>query len=203
MRSWNVFRGNASELLELLVAVETNPGAQMWLTQDTAGVGEEQRAFQINFWASLDQRLHNMVSSAITLVDQTRPLIKHYEQDQEFIVAFTERSEPVKNMPAAAFLRRLRNYLLHCGAAPVAHTIHLGPARGEGGQWDNFEIQLSATGLLRWSGWTAASRDYVAQFTPGPPLRKLTEEYCEAMGNLYRWLFEQSAVLHAPPQHSS
>lgn len=198
-RSWSIFRLNASELRALLISVETNVGAGVLLTQ-SGPRGQADGPIE-EFWSSLDQRLHNMVSSAISLVDVTRPLVAYYAKfphNASFVAEYTERSKRVMELPVSAFLRRLRNYLLHCGTAPLAHTLHMGDPMGAEGVWDNFVIQFSSVGLLEWPDWTAPDRQYIESFDPGPPLRQLTEEYFNEMVQLHHWLAEQRQVLHVP-----
>jgi hypothetical protein len=137
-----------------------------------------------------------MVSSAISLVDHTRPLARFYRHNETFSQEYETRATQVRDSPVAAFLRRLRNYLLHCGMPPTAHSFQFGNESQGGASWDRFEINLSADGLLRWDDWTAGNRDYIASFRPGPPLRKLAEEYFESMANLYEWLYSQRDALH-------
>jgi len=194
-RCWSVFRLNASELRALLVSVETNPVASALLAQ--AAPRSQMHPSQLDFWNRLDQRLHNMVAAAATLIDQTRPLVEHYNANEEFVTEWTTRNEVVRDLPVSSFLRRLRNYLLHCGVPPIAHTLRLGPAPGQG-EWDNFRVQLSSAALLKWSGWNATQRDYLASFDLGPSLRNVAEEYFTAMVDLYKWLSEQQSVLHVP-----
>jgi hypothetical protein len=201
-RSWDVFRRNAGELVALLQSVETNPVASLRLMSDVHSTDPEVRALHQKFWPQLDQRLHNMVSAAITLVDHTRPLIAFYDTAEEFTTEYAARSSTVAQSPRASFLRKLRNYLLHYGVAQPAQTLRLDAVSAN--EWDHLEIKLSAPSLLKWSGWNADHRAFISSFEAGPPLRRLTEQYFEDMVSLYQWLFAQYSVLHppgVPPPH--
>jgi len=197
MRSYNVFGRNVTYLLEHLCSVETDFAASLQFEQATLTHGPSGTPFTREFWGVLDQTLHNLVSSAASLVDHTRPLVRYYEPHEgTFVSEWSERSMAVATSPRAEFLRRLRNYLLHFGMAPTMHSIQFG--RGTGPDMDNLTIQLSASGLLEWSDWTAKSREFIASFDGGPPLRQTTLEYANDMGALYKWLQEQEQLLHPP-----
>lgn len=204
-RSWEIFRRNASELLTLLKSAENDRVAAFKIMGLLSQVtGEDEGEFQTEFWARLDQRLHNMVSSAISLVDHTRPLARFYEHEAEFSHEYLERNKRVAELPVTAFLRRLRNYLLHYGLAPTAHSFRFGNDQDSGEGWDQFEIHLSGEGLLHWPDWTAANREFISSFEPGPSLRRLAEEYYTEMASLYKWLSGQYERLHqagVPPAH--
>ena len=197
VRSFNVFGRNTQELFALLRAAETDFLSSMRLMEITGFEAEDGARFREEFWGELDQRLHNMVSSAVAVVDHTRPLLAFYEHEPEFVAEWGERSEEVAKSPRALFLRRLRNYLLHYGVAPLMQSMVLGPPK-EAKDWDDLTIRLSPDGLLRYSGWNGSNREYIHSFEGGPPLRQITQEYGEDMTTLYNWLFSQYPVLHVP-----
>lgn len=203
VRSFNVFGRNAGELVELLRAVETDVLSSLRLMESTGSGDEEAERFRQEFWGRLDQRLHNMVSAAVSVVDHTRPLVNFYRHDNDFQTAWEERNAAVATSPRARFLRRLRNYLLHYGMASTMQTMRLGAEKGAE-DWDDLTIQLSAVGLLRYDGWNAGNRAFIQSFDGGPPLRQIAVEYAEDMAALYRWLFQQYPALHVagvPPPH--
>lgn len=203
VRSFNVFGRNAGELVELIRAVETDVLSSLRLMGSAGSDDEEAEWFRQEFWGRLDQRLHNMVSAAVSLVDHTRPLINFYRHENDFQSAWEQRNVAVATSPQALFLRRLRNYLLHYGMAATAQTMRLGPEK-EAKEWDDLTIRLSASGLLRYDGWNAENRAYIQSFYGGPPLRQIATEYADEMVTLYRWLFEQYRTLHVagvPPAH--
>lgn len=168
---------------------------------------EESVRLQGEFWGALDQRLHNMVSAAVSAVDQTRPLIDYYAHEAEFVAEWEKRNRVVRDSPRAQFLRRLRNYLLHYGVAPVMQTMHSISVPIPAKNWDHLEIKLSADVLLRWKDWTTGARAFLEGFEgDGPQLSQVTQEYADDMMSLYGWLFSQYEVLHVPgipPAHLS
>lgn len=195
-RSWTVFSRNANELVGLLHAVETDAVASLRLMQDFGSGDEELDRFHREFWKTLDQRLHNLVSSAFSIVDHTRPLVTFYEDEPAFQDEFKAKNDVVARSPRASFLRRLRNYLLHYGVAPLMQTMSLGPTTSA--EWDHLQIKLSARGLLAWSGWNQVQRQFLESFDGGPPLREVCVAYADDMRDLYTWLFQQHPALHVP-----
>ena len=75
-RSWTVFWRNANDLLGLLHSVETDVMASLMLMQDPGTVQPNIDEFHQEFWAALDQRLHNLVAATVSLIDHTRPLVR-------------------------------------------------------------------------------------------------------------------------------
>jgi hypothetical protein len=203
VRSFNVFGRNAQELFDLLRAVETDVLSSLRLMESTGIDDVEAAPFRQEFWGRLDQRLHNMVSAAAGVVDHTRGLVAYYKHEPSFVAEWDERSQKVATSPRAQFLRRLRNYLLHYGMAPMMQSMQLGPPKPSE-EWDDLTIQLSAEGLLRYSDWNAQHQEYIRSFEGGPPLRRITQEYADDMQALYSWLFAPYGVLHPPgvvPRH--
>lgn len=153
-RALAVFARNASELLGHLRSVETNPLASIVLMQDPRGSGDHAATHRA-FWDELDQRLHNLLASAASLIDHTRPLVRFYEHEPDFQAEWETRNRAVAASPRASFIRTLRNYLVHKGPAPLMQTMRLGPPMAAE-EWDHLRIQLAGAGLLQWSKWNAA-----------------------------------------------
>lgn len=159
-------------------------------------MGDDREA-TARFWEELDQRLHNQLASAVSLVDHTRRLLAYYDSDVPTMVAeYTQRNAVVMAMKETSFLRDLRNYLLHYGVPPVVQSLALGPV-GEGGGTGH-SIKLSASRLLEWDGWKKRSRDYLSSFADrdGPVLGQDVAAYANAMSSLFTWLFQQRQTVH-------
>jgi hypothetical protein len=193
LRSWSVFRRNTSELIDLLNTSATDIGLALQLVTDDPRT-------PMPFWEELDQRLHNQVASAVSLVHHTRPLMDYYKADTPAMVAeYERRNKCIIEMNEAAFLRDLRNYLLHYGVPPVVHTFSLGPTTSTGAT--GHVVKLSAAHLLKWSEWKAQSRRYLSSFPDrdGPVLGQDVAAYANAMSGLFHWLFQQRQVVNRDP----
>lgn len=193
-RSWQIFERNTTELVQLLKGPATNIGLSLMLMSDDRDATE-------GFWQELDQRLHNQLAGAASLVDHVRRLTDYYAEDApELVKEFARRNDEVFAMDEAAFLRRLRNYLLHYGVPPIVQTQSLSMI--EGGMTGH-SIKLSAAYLLRWDGWSGQAKDYLAKFADrdGPVIAKVVVDYGNAMSQLYFWLFGQRAeIMRTPPE---
>lgn len=201
---------NANELVELLVDAENDASKALALigaapAPDTATevrerLVSEAQSFKDEFWPTLDQRLHNLVASVTSLVDHTRPLVDFYSEEPEFQEEFRARNSRVAKHPRSKFIRRLRNFLVHAGMAPVVSTVRLGGDPSA----PHLQVKLSAEGLLRWPGFDGEARSFIAEHTDGLPLLLVIGEYISDMVALYQWLFAQYPRLHEPgrpPRH--
>lgn len=190
-RSWFVFARNTTELIDLLKVPATNIDASMLLMGDDLHAAAP-------FWQELDQRLHNELASAVSLVDHTRRLLKHYKDDAaHFVGEYIDRNSSVTTLDESIFLRDLRNYLLHYGVAPVVQSLSLGPIDEVG--MTGHSIKLSSSGLLRWKGWKAQSQVYLGRFEDrdGPVLARDVVTYANAMSQLFTWTLSQRKVLNS------
>jgi hypothetical protein len=145
------------------------------------------------YFAQLDQRLHNVLAAATSLVDHTRRLVAAYPETS-FAAELARRNNIVRDDPASSFLRDLRNYLLHVGVAPFRHMVRF-PDSGVDAPVVS-EIYLDTAGLLSWSGWKAGSKEYLAGAGDSVRLIAAVNAYVEAMSGLYDWVFEQFEQLH-------
>jgi hypothetical protein len=187
-RSYSVFARNTTELMNILNIPSTDAMVGLQL------MGDDREA-TAPYWEQLDQRLHNQLASAVSLIDHQRRLLSYYVADFPAVVAdYSSRNDGIIGMGEAAFLRDLRNYLLHYGAAPVLQTFELGQTEISRGR---YLLKLSAEQLLRWDGWKAAARGYLSSFgeRDGPLLGRDVATYATAMGGLFAWLFEQRQVV--------
>lgn len=182
-RSWLVFVRNTTELVDLLNIPASNPVVSMQL------IGDDREA-TASYWEQLDQRLHNQLASAVSLVDHTRRLLRYFEDVPALGKEYAARNERVTQMAETVFLRDLRNYLLHYGAPPIVQTVTLGGLSDSG---TGHVLKLSASKLLEWSKWGAPAKDYLASFPQrdGPILGRDVVAYGNAMSELFGWLFKQ------------
>ncbi len=198
-RSWSVFARNTDELIRLLNVPATDYRTAFLL------MGDDRDETQ-PFWDELDQRLHNQVASLVSLVDHTRPLLAFYQDDAPSVFSeYEQRNTVIREMSEAAFLRDLRNYLLHAGVPPILQTLALttaegtvvGPTGGTG-----HTIKLSARYLLRWNKWSARSKVYLSSFddSDGPVISDDVAAHWEEMSALFTWLFQQRQEIMSDPK---
>lgn len=186
-RSWCVFARNTYELLRFIHVATEDP--RILPTVVNSGPVEAS-----SFWEELDQRLHNQLSSSTSLVDHTRRLVSYYEDDaRAFVSEFRSKNDQVRALNQAAFLRDLRNYLLHYGAAPIVVSLSWG--RTDDGTQSAQLLKLDAQHLLTGTNykWKATARQYLEEFgdRDGPVISQNVEIFARAMEEAYNWLFEQ------------
>ena len=187
-RSWTVFARNTDELLEVLDRPNNDVGFSMVL------MGDDRDAIG-SFWNEVDQRLHNELASAVSLVEHTRRLLEYLGSDVPAIMAeYTERNSRIMAMNETKFLRKLRNYLLHYGTAPILQSMSL--STGE------HSLKLNAASLLKWPQWNAETREYLSAFDAqdGPVLRQEVAIYATAMLDMFSWLFKQRIAIFNDPE---
>ncbi len=186
-RSWIVFKRNTDELLNVLDRPNNDVIFSMVL------MGDDRDAIG-SFWGEVDQRLHNELASAISLIDHARRHLVYFKSDVPVIFAeYEKRNLTIRNMNETKFLRNMRNYLLHYGTAPMVQSLNL----ISGGH----SFMLNAASLLKWSGWNAEMREYLSTFgdQAGPLLGQEVTVYANAMLNMFSWLFEQRLALFNDP----
>jgi len=183
-RSTNVFARNVGELRGLLVVAETNEQIAVELIQNMHAP-----TVRDEYTAQLDQKLHNMIAASVSLVDHTRRLLKCYS-DTEFSADFEARNDVVRHAPVAAFLRRLRNYLLHYGMAPFSYSLRVHDGAGM-----DSRVTLNSAALLEYSDWGSA-RAYIVASGQEIHLSVAVDQYSAAMRDLYNWVFAQFEGLH-------
>jgi hypothetical protein len=172
------------ELRLLVAAAETNEELALELIQNVRApvVADE-------FYSQLDQRLQNMLSAAIALVDHTRRILSKYSET-EFSIEFSRRNEIIRHLPCSKFLRDLRNYLLHYGMVPFTHTVTIGSE-----VVDSY-VLLDSKNLLKWKGWNATMRDHILASGDSLRLRLEIDEYHQQMKDLYDWLLDEFWTSH-------
>jgi hypothetical protein len=108
-----VWGSNTKELIRHIRLGESNETLQIELIQNLHGTEVRDRYF-----AKLDQKLHNTLASAVTLVEQTRPFLSHYEEDSAVVVGFDGLKTAI-TLDASALLESFdwgavpRQYLLN------------------------------------------------------------------------------------------
>ena len=190
-RSYDIWIRNAGELLVLLRLRESGDQQALALF-----VGAGPRDVSDAFYKVLDQRLHNMIAAAISLVDHTRILVRRYD-GEPFEAEFAQRSALVRDEPRTKFLRDLRNYLLHAGHAPLQTRFEV----KEDGVMDA-KVLLGTDELLAGHEWSSAARKFIRANPPGVHLTREVERYAKDVEQLYRWVFDQFELLHKADIHA-
>lgn len=183
-RSFDIWNRNTAELQALLRHAENDDKMTGELVTN---IGPRDVAQE--FYKALDQRLHNMIAAAISLVDHARILLNGYA-GTPFETEHKTRNDAVWGEPRTQFLRGLRNLLLHFGHAPIRTSVVV---NSEG---TVTKILLSSPDLLGEHEWTRPARAFIEANPDGIHLSAEVDAYAQSVAALYRWIFEQFETLH-------
>ena len=146
---------------------------------------------QASIITPLDQAIIAYAAGVGAVVDQTRNALKL--QSAQLREAEAERRRAlIAPVPGAAFLTKLRNYVLHYLAAPWAFRAQMKDNNLTGA------VLLEPRELLQFDGWTMAARDFIQLQSDGIQLSKLLQPFLTAMGDHTTWLLEQAHSENAP-----
>lgn len=165
----------------LLQACETHEDTVMALVRN---VGD--RTQQRSIVTGLDQATIAYAAGVGALVDQTRNALRLQSASLREAEA-KHRKDFIDPIPGAAFLTKLRNYVLHYVAAPWEFRAQMHD--------DNLtaKVLLSANELLKFDGWGSSAREFIESQSDGIQLSNLLQPFLSAMGDHTNWIFELCA----------
>ena len=169
--------GNGAELKEYIARREAT-------AKPLAPHSVEAQVFNTNVL----RLLMNFVSSAMTLVDHTRNLLRKYEGGAFWSEYELKKSKMIA-APVTMYVKTLRNYMLHRGNPVVATTFSLDAHER------TLRVVVDSKDVLAWDKCPAGAKPYLAEH-PVVQVREAIEEYEELLDNLYRWVLDQYPALH-------
>jgi hypothetical protein len=183
---------NTGDLTALLDQIAHDPLIAMELMQNVRppDVADD-------VYATLDQRLHNYVASAGSLVDHTRRVVKKYP-GTHFAAEYETRRRAVATEPVVGFIRDLRNYAVHRALPFLGHKVSF----SGGGSDITAEVLLGTPQLLAWDGWKAPAKDYLHRAGDSVDLRAAVQAHAAAVEGLNRWILAQFQGLHRTDVHA-
>jgi hypothetical protein len=185
-RSWNVFGQTMQELVLLLIYGETDEDMIVELFQNVHPPAKRDA-----YLHTLDVKLESATAALSALVDVSTHILRDNYSGTDFYQQFVDRNKKIVTKEAV-FLGNLRNYFQHYLHAPWQWTVHL----GDGQKKSSAEINLETGELLKWSGWSAATKTYLSLNSPHLRLGPILSGYLKSMQELWTWLFEQYEALH-------
>lgn len=174
----NVMIGNARELLGLIDALSNDVRLVISVTQNSPEP----------IFDEIIRLAHNYLSSRQMLVDHTRNTIKGYRENP-VLDEYNAKVKALAQTGAAAFLQRLRNYLIHYRVLPLGLEMKLEGA-------PSMQVFLDRDSALSFDGWTRPDRAFIEQQGEKIGLKELVTTDLERMGELYGWLYQQIGALH-------
>jgi hypothetical protein len=181
------FMSNQAEFLRLVEAIESN-GDDYGVAMASTVPRYADRSEAL--YAELFRRLHNYVSSAVTLIDHTRNLTRGYEGTPTH-TEYMERIASIRAAGLGPFVAKLRVFVVHVGVPAFGTRVAF-----EAGLGETITSFIDRDAALTWSDWPADARTYLESQPPQVSLRELITAYGAVVEDLYRWFYEQFTVLH-------
>lgn len=125
-RTHNLLAGNLRELNKLIDGPEADWRLALALVSNTGADDAAQEAFFDEF----DRLLHNVVAASGTLIDHSRVVARRYE-GTPFYDEYIRRVAEIGALPAAKFVKDLRNYMLHQSLPAPYSRVDLSPQKGD------------------------------------------------------------------------
>jgi hypothetical protein len=142
----------------------------------------------------VNRRVHNFISSAMSLKDHTSAHIldlykDHYFQDEyQLEVAKRLAKNPVRN-----FVQCLRNYALHCRIPYVHASLRVRP-----GIESRSAFFIETFILEKWKRWNPAAKRYMASRPDGEvDIQEMAQSYTDVVRDFYTWLKARELEVNA------
>jgi len=184
--SMALFRGNEDDLLKVL---EWSQTSENWMALWDRRHRQRLRSFQLQ----ITRLLHNYVAAAETLVSHSRRFYrKHYAATGK-IPEYQETIERIfkgDNRGIPAFLKGLRNYVLHYALPPIINTVSF-----RSGEGSSHRLLLDRTKLLAWDGWGDA-RVWLETRPGDIDLHDVVLSYQRLHRDFYEWFLDQLRTAH-------
>lgn len=184
--SIRVFEGNADELERLLQYLTDDP-ASMYLS-DVKNHAQLNEMFE-----EVLRLLHNFVAAALTLVDHTRVVSRElYEADRSFPDYQPEVNRRFVHDPLIQFVQKLRHLAQHVRLPQLSYNLELGQSGC------HRRLLLHKDDLLRFDGWNAEAKAFIAAAADLIDVLTVVHSYREAVREFYLWMEQRQREIHAP-----
>ncbi len=167
----HVVEPNWRELLAVLDAPNATPMLALELVQNV-----RKPVIRDKFRATLDQKLHNYLASAFTLVDHVRRIVEA-RNDEPVEKMLAAKPELLAN-PEVPFMQDLRNFTLHRTLPVTSSRVNVTAPNQADMKMESF-IELSVPSLLEWKKWTSASKAFLADQGDAVNLRPVAAKHGE------------------------
>jgi hypothetical protein len=164
----HVFSPNWRELMSLLNAVSTDVDLALRMAQDLGGPVA----------AEVTRRLHNYVTSAMTLVDHCRRLLA--DRSGRIVSEYERRKVAILGEPEIPFIQGLRNFSLHRSLPLLGYTLSVTRDSVE-----RSEVQLSVPDLLEGDRWSAGTRQFIATHGERLALRPVMRKHHDLVFSIF------------------
>jgi hypothetical protein len=191
--SFNIFRMNAQELIEITRHIHDPDEGLRLMSQDNRDAGQQVHR-------EVNRRVHNFAAAALTLVEHTRAFMREQYKDTAALDAYQEKVKAdFSNEPVARFAQDLRNYMVHKGLPNSQMFLHFDNRQQSPDSGPSLEtgISFSAESLLEWNGWSDPARGYIESCGEAVSIKGFAEAYTEKAMVFHSWLQRHLDQVHA------
>jgi hypothetical protein len=171
--SLNVLQMNAVELMEAAQRVKDPDQGMALMMEKNREAGRQAHR-------ELSRHVHNFVSSALTLVEHTRVLMRNHYAGTELLATYEKQvMATFAQSPVAQFVQGLRNYMLHRGLpnSSMFMKFTANPGATDGSGTAETGVRYDIAPLLDWKNWKPLVRSYLKQAGEYLDLLEFAQEY--------------------------
>jgi hypothetical protein len=190
--SLNVFQMNAVKLIEASQRVK-DPDQGMALMM------EKSHEAGLQAHRELNRHVHNFVSSALTLTEHTRVLMRKHYPGTDLLATYEEQvTATFAQSPVAQFVQGLRNYMLHRGLpnSSLFMKFTTNPGAMDGSGTAETGVHYDTVSLLDWKDWKSVARTYLERAGEHLDLHEFAQEYITLVNQFQGWLDAALATHH-------
>jgi hypothetical protein len=187
--TYNIFRGNYSELKKLCAVVEDPEIGIKLMSQSNQDQGNKAHMEVMRLF-------HNFLAAAKSLVDHTRVFVDHYYEGTSFKVAYTNKlKNEIAEDSLMKFIHDLRNYMLHRGLPNGSMSLFVTNDPKTGEQTIETTVSIDKEKLLEWKNWTAGSKPFLKDSNAKIKISELSDAYGKKVEMFYEW-FDNELMQH-------
>jgi hypothetical protein len=187
---FHIFERNYSEFQKLLTAYKTPLAILPFMSDDK----REEFRFINN---ELSRFFHNYITSAQTLAEITRIMIREVYKDSDFLNEYQARVDnSFKNNPISVFMKELRNYTLHCALPATFSQFQISQDPETKQQITTSHALLHKESLLHGYKWEPLAKHYLAEAPNEIDLLDLINMHHSIFVSFYDWLINRIKDIH-------
>lgn len=177
-KAFDIWNDDHVEFADLLLSYERDPKFVLGLH------GVDRPEDRDRLVRVLDRKALSCMAALKALEDHIKTTL-HVVSNAETKGEYERRDVALKREHASvAFMQRFRNYLQHHKTAPWRTTLSVRPGVLEG------EMQLNATYLLAWDGFSGGAKRFLRDHEPSFRFRPVLVEFGERCSELALWYYE-------------
>ncbi|MDP2416662.1 MAG: hypothetical protein U1D25_18370 [Hydrogenophaga sp.] len=181
-KSWHLLEGNYEDLRDTCFKL-ANPTEKYSLDGRIWIMHEDEYILML----SAERKFHNFLSSAKSLVDHSRVLMKNYSEAEPF-TAFEERRNKIGRSPIVKLCHDLRNYFLHQKNPTDNYFTHQTWYEEENIIISRGYVRISKESLSKYSNWSKESEQIIALLENPLDIWELAKEYYDEISEFNSWV---------------